>query len=125
VKDLLLCGRLPGENWEASLDILGVEFKQWCTNNNITHQGGLFTLSTLGLAKLGQFPVLHSRVKGAHCRILIAFMAHKAVQLDTMDWHSKRRTACLWGLQGAENAKQYQTGTRSTCASKKRFGNAK
>ena len=98
VKDLLVRRSLPGHDWEDSLRLLALDFRRWCKQHQVTHVSGLFTLGTLGLTTLSAYPVLHSRVKAAHCRLLISFIAQKAVELDSGDEHSRYRTACLWSL---------------------------
>jgi len=98
VKDLLDHQLLPGRSQEEQLQLLGLDFKIWCRAHGLKCPLGLFSASIFGLNSESGFPTLHTKVKAAHCRILLSFISDVAVTLCTGDLHSQLRTSCIWGL---------------------------
>ena len=120
IKDLLIHQLLPGNTWEQAVATLGIEFRIWCKAHRIKHAGGIFTLGALGLAKLSEYPKIHSRVKAAHVRILVSFIAEKANDVDRADEHGRLRTCLIWALADffytLDHAKRWLDDDQARCA---------
>jgi hypothetical protein len=91
-------GLLGGASDEIRMETLGVEFRLWCMANTLKCPSGLFGLSIFGLEKRGLYPTMHTRVKAAHVRILLSFIASKAVEVCSGSSESKIRTTMIWAL---------------------------
>ena len=96
VKDMLRTGVLPGNSEDERLELLSADFKVWCKAHKLQCPLGCFTASLFGLGE--GFPVLHSKIKAAHVRILLSFLADKCTEVCTGDLHSRLRTACAFCL---------------------------
>ena len=95
----LLDERLLGGDTEAhAIETLSVEFRLWCGMNIIRYPTGMFTLQALGLHENSSYPGMQSRVKAAHVRIMIPFVALKARELCTNTWESQLRSTMIRSL---------------------------
>ena len=84
VKDMLRTGALPGSSEDEQLELLCVDFKVWCKAHKVACPVGIFSKSIFGISE-SYFPSMHSKVKSAHVRILLSFIADKSVEICTGD----------------------------------------
>ena len=89
---------LPGATDKECLDILGLEFRQWCRDHKLNCPKNRFVEGSFGFGKDASYLVLHSRIKAAHCRILLGFVAAKCIAVDDVSNLSKLRTTCIWAI---------------------------
>ena len=88
-------GVLGCPNADEALRPLFIELKEWCKSERIKPPKGNFTPSTIN-RKSGEYPELSSAFKASGVKTICAFLAHKAVLLDSGDEQSQMRTLVAW-----------------------------
>ena len=102
VSDLLAWKVLDGDTDERQIEGLAAEFRLWCRAHGIKHPRGMFSYATLGLdVRRRSYPAMHSKVKAAHVRIMIRFVAEKACELCTAAActpEARQTATMIWAL---------------------------
>lgn len=100
LKSLLDDGRLPPGSPDHSLGMVHVEFRKWCKDRGLKLPTLPLSLNLLGLGGGGrEFAVLHSKVKAANVRVLLAFVADLACRLCDGSDLSRIRATCVVSLE--------------------------
>ena len=98
--DFLLDGSLAmPRGADDALRDLYLECRAWCACNNLSPPRHPFSLKLLGLQYLGElkFPCFMGYVKAATVKVVMSFLAHKALEFTRAGTeHQMTRAMCAW-----------------------------
>jgi hypothetical protein len=99
LRDVLDWGVLYGAGPDEAIQHLGLEFRVWCRCNKITFPRGTFSAGSFNLNDAAKvYPHMHSRVKAAHVRVMIPFIAEKVLELHPPTFEGKLVGTMIWAL---------------------------
>ena len=93
-----LLSPVDGLSDNDSLLMLHQEFRQWCQHHRIKPPPNAFSLNLIGCGDTKKHATLHTKVKVAHVRVMLGFVAAKALALCDGSRQSRSRSCCIWGL---------------------------
>lgn len=95
-RDLLTWGVLAHEGSEG-IDDCAIELRSWCSAHGVKYPSGMYTFSCLGLDSRGYLE-MHSRVKAAHVRIMVRFVAYKVCDMHPLTFEGELCATTIWAL---------------------------
>lgn len=79
---------------------LSLEFQRYCKQRRISCSAQKFDPTSLNRHYMTDMPVLSSKFKASHTKIILGFCAHISCKLYPRrpDWRSQLRCTCMWAL---------------------------